>query len=271
MVKTQQTARRRRCLRLRNRRPGLPRGALSNARRATTATNAEQRIRENRLTWRWYDGSDTRFLDGAVYCCFNARVCACDRGNGGTFLRQERETTKTGARRHDRHPGHLAHPRSIRPAEGRARPAHRQPARSSPPRSTTAAKRATSARTAATTPRARSRASRRPASASCRSCSTTPRSARRPSSPASPCPARSSRSSSTTARHRDVPDRHPPGGRDRRQARGLLAQLAARRRAASTPRSATRAAYTVPNGNTVKVDADQRGALPLLIRGIRAG
>ena len=37
---------------------------------------------------------------------------------------------------------------------------------------------------------------------------------------------------SRTVRQRDVPHRHPPGGRHRRQARGLLAQLAARRRTA---------------------------------------
>lgn len=44
--------------------------------------------------------------------------------------------------------------------------------------------------TAATTPPAKSRASRRPGFASCRICSTTPRSAKRPSSPASRCPVR---------------------------------------------------------------------------------
>ena len=67
-------------------------------------------------------------------------------------------------------------------------------------------------------------------------------------------------------RHRDVPDRHPPGGRQRRQARGVLAEAHRWAAPCSTPRSARRRTYTVPNGNTVKVTLRQRGALPLLTR-----
>ena len=64
-------------------------------------------------------------------------------------------------------------------------------------------------------------------------------------------------------RHRDLPDRHPPGGRR---------PTASSRSTPRTHRWAARCidakvgdtrSYTVPNGNTVKVDAGQRGALPL--------
>ena len=50
-----QATRGRRRLRLRNRRPDLPARALTTGRRGNDTTNAELRIRENRLTWRWYD------------------------------------------------------------------------------------------------------------------------------------------------------------------------------------------------------------------------
>ena len=64
--------------------------------------------------------------------------------------------------------------------------------------------------------------------------------------------------------HRDVPDRDPPGGRQRRQARGLLAQLAARQRADRREGRRDQASYTVPNGKHHEGHARQRGAVPLL-------
>jgi len=66
-------------------------------------------------------------------------------------------------------------------------------------------------------------------------------------------------------RERDVPHRHPPGGRQRRQARGLLAQLAARP-SADRPQGRRQGVVRVAQRQHHDGHAGQRRAVPLLSR-----